>query len=282
MPNDIEKPETLETTSEIPSPQPILANQSHIEVRDLHIHYPLDRIVRLTLKSEIFRIVSARAPEVGARQVEEGNARYVKAINGMDLDIRAGERVALIGLNGAGKSTLLRSIAGIYRPHQGYIRVQGQMHTLFETATGFEANATGRDNIYYRGLVMGWDPEEIKARAEEIIGFAELGSFIDYPIHTYSTGMSVRLAFAISAYLEGDILLIDEIFGAGDVSFQKKAEARMVDLMDRAKILVFASHSAGLLRKFCERGLWLHQGKIIMDGPVEDVIQAYSAKHSSG
>jgi len=253
----------------------------YIEIRDLHIHYPLDKLARLTLKSEVFRILSARPPEVGARQMDEGHTTYIKAINGLNLDIASGQRVALIGLNGAGKSTLLRSIAGIYRPYQGHIKVQGVMHTLFDTATGFEAHATGRDNIYFRGLVMGLTPAEIRERAKEIIEFAEIGKFIDYPLHTYSSGMSVRLAFAISSYLEGDILLIDEIFGAGDISFQKKAEARMTALMDKAKILVFASHSAGLLRMFCDRGIWLHQGEIIMDAPVEDVIQGYSAKHSS-
>ncbi len=251
-----------------------------IEVNDIHVHYPLDKIVRLTLKSEIFRVLSARPPEVGARQLEEGNAKYVKALNGISLNISMGERVALIGLNGAGKSTLLRTIAGIYRPYSGYVRAQGRIHTLFDTSTGFEAHATGRDNIFFRGLVMGLSRAEIEERADEIIEFAELGRFIDFPIHTYSSGMAVRLAFAISSYLDGEILLIDEVFGAGDISFQKKAEARMIELMDDAKILVFASHSAGLVKTFCNRGVWLHQGSVVMDGVVDDVLSEYASRHA--
>jgi ABC-type polysaccharide/polyol phosphate transport system ATPase subunit len=263
---------------------PDTANQPFIRTRDVVVEYPLGALMRMTLKSEVFRILQARPKNIGVRQLDGSSGSVVRALNGITVDIAAGERVALVGLNGAGKSTLLRAMAGVYQPVGGHIEVGGRIHALFNTSTGFEPSATGRDNIFFRGLVMGLTPDEISAKVEEIVEFAELGAFIDLPINTYSSGMGVRLAFAISAYLRGDVLLIDEIFGAGDITFQAKAQARMEQLMSDAKILVFASHSSGLLRQFCQRALWLHQGELIMDGTVDDVLAAYSERYigSSG
>lgn len=247
-----------------------------IELDDVFVRYPLDSINRLTLKSEVFRILTARP----SRQAEAANmagSHYFEALRGINLTIRDGERVGLIGHNGAGKSTLLRTVGGIYRPHRGRMTVRGRVHTLFDLATGFEGHATGRENILFRGLVMGLPRREIQERMDEIIEFAGLGDFIDMPVQTYSSGMGVRLAFAVSTHLEGDILLIDEVFGAGDAAFQKKAEARMTQLISDAKTLMFASHSNGLVERFCDRCIWLDHGQIRGDGPSKEMLEAYMA-----
>lgn len=199
----------------------------------------------------------------------------VEALKNINLEINHGERVGLIGLNGAGKSTLLKVMAGIYPPTSGEIFTQGHVCPMFEFATGFEMTQSGWDNIRIRGLLLGMTQDEIEAKLPEIAEFTELGEFLDYPVRTYSTGMFVRLAFAVSTSINPEILLIDEVMGAGDIKFAIKAKRRMFEFMDQGKILVFSSHSFDLLNSFCTRTIWLEKGVIVADDKTDKVVAAY-------
>lgn len=199
----------------------------------------------------------------------------VEALKGVSLQIEHGERVGLIGLNGAGKSTLLKVMAGIYPPTSGGIASCGHVCPMFEFATGFEMNQSGWDNIRIRGLLLGMSPDEIEDKLPEIAAFTELGEFLDYPVRTYSAGMFIRLAFAVSTSINPEILLIDEVMGAGDIKFAEKAKRRMFEFMEQGKILVFSSHSFELLKDFCARTVWLDKGRIVMDGDTDAVVKAY-------
>lgn len=201
----------------------------------------------------------------------------VDALKDINLEINHGERVGLIGLNGAGKSTLLKVMAGIYPPTSGTLTSKGHVCPMFEFATGFEMNQSGWDNIRIRGLLLGMTPGEIEERLPEIAEFTELGEFLDYPVRTYSAGMFIRLAFAVSTSINPEILLIDEVMGAGDIKFAEKAKNRMLEFMKQGKILVFSSHSFELLNSFCERTIWLEKGRIVADGKTAQVIDQYKS-----
>lgn len=164
-------------------------------------------------------------------------------------------------------------LADLYPVSSGTRIVEGQIRSLFELAIGFEYEATGRENIMYRGLLLGLSPKEVKAQSQEIIDFADLGEFIDYPIKTYSAGMLVRLAFAISTSLPGQILLLDEIMGAGDMIFMKKAKERMTKLINDAEIIIFATHDFESAREICERGIVFRNGNVIFDGEINAAIE---------
>ncbi|MBZ9709916.1 ABC transporter ATP-binding protein [Mesorhizobium sp. ESP7-2] len=212
------------------------------------------------------------------RSGERTSGTYnVLALEEVTIAIGQGERVGLIGLNGAGKSTLLKVMAGIYMPTSGIAETEGHVCPMFEFATGFEMHQTGRDNIRIRGLLLGMTPEEIEAKLPEIEDFTELGEFLEYPVRTYSAGMFIRLAFAVSTSINPEILLIDEVMGAGDLRFAKKAKRRMFEFMEQGKILVFSSHNFDLLKSFCSRTIWLEKGRVIMDGRTDDVIAKYES-----
>ena len=199
----------------------------------------------------------------------------IYALKKITLTIRQGERIGLLGHNGAGKSTLLKVISGLYPISGGKLQIQGQIRALFDLSLGFEPDATGRENILYRGLLLGLSPKFIRQKEQEIIDFAELGEFIDYPLKTYSAGMQVRLAFSISTAIGGDILLLDEVIGAGDANFMVKARERILSLIEQSKILVLASHDFASLKSLCERGLVFHHGDLVFDGAIEDSILHY-------
>lgn len=235
-------------------------------------------IRRAQLDYPLVRESSLKAALIGALGFKTGpkiEKKVVHAVNNLSLTINRGERVGLIGHNGAGKSTLLRTIGGIYPLTNGTIEVTGRLQGLFDLGTGFEVEATGRENIMYRGLSVGFSPRQIRERAEEIIAFADLGEFIDLPMRTYSAGMYVRLGFAVSTYLDGDILLVDEIFGAGDANFQERAIARMMDMIERAGIIVMVSHDLGMMAQLCTRLIWLAGGQMVLDGEPREVAEAY-------
>lgn len=199
----------------------------------------------------------------------------VHALKNISLEINEGERVGLLGHNGAGKSTFLKTVAGLYPVSSGNIKVEGQIRSLFDLSLGFEPDATGRENILYRGLLLGLSPAFMREKEAEIVEFAGLNEFIDYPIKTYSAGMQVRLAFAISTTVGGDVLLLDEVIGAGDANFMAKAKKRIMTLVEQADILVLASHDLGALSNLCERGVVLHRGEIVFDGLISQAINEY-------
>ena len=201
--------------------------------------------------------------------------RTIHALQDVTLQIRAGQRVGLIGPNGAGKSTLLKTMAGIYPPHGGRVDVAGRICPLFEFSTGFEMEASGWDNIRTRALLLGMSAGEIGRKIGEIAAFSGLGEFLDIPVRCYSAGMLLRLAFATSTAVDPEILLLDEVMAAGDAQFIQKARARMNQLMERASIVVFATHSLELLPSFCERTIFLREGRVVADGPSSEVIARY-------
>lgn len=199
----------------------------------------------------------------------------IHALKDISIKINGGERVGLLGHNGAGKSTFLKMVAGLYPVSSGNVKVQGEIRSLFDLGMGFEPDATGRENILYRGLLLGLTPSFMREKEEEIIDFSGLGDFIDYPIKTYSAGMQVRLAFSISTAVGGDILLLDEVIGAGDASFMRKAKQRIARLVDQADILVLASHDPNALKNLCQRGVVFERGDVVFDGPIEEAMEQY-------
>jgi lipopolysaccharide transport system ATP-binding protein len=238
-----------------------------IEVTDARLNYPLGAYARGSLKSAVLSVFGHRE--------KTPKAVFVEAIRGLNIRIAAGERVALIGHNGSGKSTLLRALAGIYPLASGEMKVVGRIGTLLDIGLGFETESTGRENIYFRGMTLGYSRKQLRAAEQEIVDFADLGEFIDLPMRTYSTGMYVRLGFAVSTQFSPDILLVDEVFGAGDASFSKRAVDRMLNIVDNAGIFVLATHEMSLVERVCQRVLWLDRGLIVRDGPPNIVLPEY-------
>jgi len=239
----------------------------HICLHNVHLHYAAAAFQERSLKTLLtsaFR-VRGRAPRL----------QDVHALKNISVEIKGGERVGLLGHNGAGKSTFLKTVAGLYPVSGGSVDVRGNIRSLFDLSLGFEPDATGRENILYRGLLLGFSPTFMREQEAAIVEFADLGEFIDYPIKTYSAGMQVRLAFAISTAVGGDILLVDEVLGAGDAGFMIRARQRITRLIEQAELLVLASHDMSSLHAFCSRGLVLHRGALIFDGPVAAAIIAY-------
>ena len=208
-------------------------------------------------------------------------AMVVRAIDGMSFEIAKGERVGIIGHNGAGKTTLLRTVAGIYEPTGGKLETVGRIMPLFNLMEGMMPDATGREFIRIRGILLGLEPSQIDALTEEVIDFCELGVYIDMPVRTYSTGMLVRLAFALATSVTSDILLFDELIGAGDARFVERAEARLQTFVKRSSIVVVATHSAAVMQKWCTRAFLLDHGKIVHDGGVIEVLKTYAKRRAA-
>ena len=200
----------------------------------------------------------------------------VDALKDVTLRVEEGERVGIIGHNGAGKSTILKLLAGVYPPTSGTRQVDGQISSLFDIALGFETDASGWENIMYRGYLQGETPATIKDKIQGIADFSELGEFLNVPVRYYSAGMLVRLAFSIATAIEPEILLVDEVLSVGDMAFQNKARQRMREMMAKARLIVMVSHDLVNLAQFCTRGIWLDHGSLRMDGPMESVVAAYT------
>lgn len=198
--------------------------------------------------------------------------RSIEALKGINLTVRDGDRLALLGLNGAGKTTLLKVMAGIYEPTRGTLSVEGSIAPLFDVGLGMDGDMTGRQNLIARGLFLGLTRSEIAALEQEIIDFTDLTAYIDYPVNTYSAGMYIRLAFAVVTSLTPEILLMDEGIGVGDAEFREKAHVRMDAFLRRAGVLVLSSHDFGLVREYCDQALVLHEGLPLFHGSVEDGI----------
>ena len=201
-----------------------------------------------------------------------------EALKGISFIIREGEAVAIVGRNGSGKSTILKIIAGVYRPTAGQVRISGQVGALIELGAGFHPDLTGRENIVLNGLLLGLSKREIQAREQKILDFAELGDFIDSPVKQYSSGMFMRLGFAVATEIDPDILLIDEILAVGDETFQRKCAERIEDFRRRGKTIVFVSHNLVAVRQICHRALMIDSGLLFADGPVDEVVSDYEQR----
>jgi len=197
------------------------------------------------------------------------------AIRGVSLRVKKGERIGIVGSNGAGKSTLLRLLARIYPPTLGTISIKGTVAPLIEMGAGFNPELSGTDNILLNGAMLGFKKREMQAKIDGIYEFTGLREFADLPLKYYSSGMYMRLAFAIATEIDPDILMIDESLGAGDAAFIEKAKARIHGLLDRSNVVIIVSHDLNALRQMCNRGLWMCRGQIAADGPIDEVIERY-------
>src|SRR5262249_28195570 len=200
----------------------------------------------------------------------------IRALQNIHLTIREGDRLGIVGHNGAGKSTMLKLLAGIYPPTAGERTVHGEISSLFDLQLGFEPEASGWENIAYRGYLQGETPRSLRAKLDEIAAFSELGEFLDSPVRHYSSGMLVRLAFAVATAIDPEILLMDEVLSAGDLAFQKKCRRRMEEMIDKARLIVMVSHDLDALTRFCNRAIWLDHGEIRLAAATQEVLAAYS------
>lgn len=241
-----------------------------IDLAEVEVVFPVYNAASLSLKNRVLSAVTG-----GKIDREHDGAVIVKGLQGIHLRIEAGERVGLIGHNGAGKTTLLRVLSGIYQPTSGDARISGECVSLINIGLGIDPEATGRENILLRGVMMGMRPNAIRTISNEIIEFTGLGDFIDLPFRTYSTGMQLRLAFAVSTAVRPQILVMDEWLSTGDEEFKERADRRMAEVVSAAEILILASHSRDLLLSNCTRLIWLEHGKIRMDGKPQDVASQY-------
>ena len=240
-----------------------------IELKDVIVDFPIYNANTRSFKNTVLKATIG-----GKVDIYEQNIN-IRALDGIAFTLKDGDRLGLVGHNGDGKSTLLRLLGKVYIPCAGTARIEGSIGSLIAISLGIDQEATGRENIYIRGSLLGLKKQEIEQKIGQIIELCDLGSFIDLPIRTYSTGMQMRLAFAVSTMIRPDILIMDEWLSVGDESFRSKAESRMVDLVNNAQILIIASHSKELIKNTCNRVIWLEHGKIKMDGTPEDVLTAY-------
>ena len=197
------------------------------------------------------------------------------ALRDVSLEVGEGDLLALIGRNGAGKSTLLKILARITEPTSGEARIRGRLGSLLEVGTGFHGELTGRENIYLNGAILGMRRREIDRRFDEIVDFSEVERFLDTPVKRYSSGMTVRLAFAVAAHLEPEILLVDEVLAVGDVAFQRKCIGKMSAVASEGRTVVFVSHNMAIIQALCKRGILLEQGQVVADAPIEEAVTAY-------
>ncbi len=206
---------------------------------------------------------------------EVKKADIVRAVNNVSFSVNEGEILGIVGRNGSGKSTMLRSIAGIFQPDEGWIDTKNNRVALMSIGIGFNPNNTGRENILKSGMLLGCKPSYIKEKMDEIIEFSELGDFIERPVRTYSSGMYSKLSFAITAILDTDIMLVDEILSVGDERFRKKSYNKMTELMESDRTVLIVSHATDTLKKFCNRVLWINDGELVGIGPTDEILARY-------
>jgi ABC-type polysaccharide/polyol phosphate transport system ATPase subunit len=230
-----------------------------------------------TLRDALTRIVGS--PLVAMRRPTQ---EYFWALRDVGLEVRHGEVLGLIGRNGAGKTTLLKVLSRITRPTTGWAEIHGRVRSLLEVGTGFHGELSGRENTYLSGSILGMGKREIDRKFDEIVAFAEIDKFIDTPVKHYSSGMYVRLAFAVAAHLEPEILLVDEVLAVGDINFQKKCLGKMGDVAKAGRTIVLVSHQMNQMRRLCNRVAWIDAGKIRMDGVAHEVISSYESAMSRG
>src|SRR6202789_4280184 len=250
--------------------------ESVIHVEGLGKRYRVGERERyLALRDIVSHALRAPFRKNGARRSTD----YIWALQDVSLDVQQGEVVGLIGRNGAGKTTLLKLLARITRPTTGFAEIRGRVGSLLEVGTGFHPELTGRENIYLSGAILGMRHREIDRKMDAIVAFAEVERFLSSPLKFYSSGMQMRLAFAVAAHLEPEILLVDEVLAVGDLEFQKKCLGKMQEVSRSGRTIVFVSHQMGQMRRLCERVIWIDGGQIRDEGPTGKVIAAYESSN---
>ena len=236
-----------------------------------------DVVIDVKNVSKQFNVYFDKANTLKERLIfwKRNNHEVRKVLNNINIQIKKGETVALIGVNGSGKSTLLKLMTKIIYPNSGEIDVDGKLTSMLELGAGFHPDFSGMENIYFNASIFGLSKKEIDNRLEQIIDFSELREYIDNPVRTYSSGMYMRLAFSIAINVNADILLIDEILSVGDMHFQEKCFKKMQELKEEGKTIVLVTHDLGSAQKLCDRTVWLNNGVIRMDGKSEEVIKEY-------
>ena len=236
-----------------------------------------DVVIKVSHVSKHFNVYYDKANTLKERMIffNRNKKEVRKVLKDISLEIKRGETVALIGVNGSGKSTLLKLLTKIIYPNSGKIEINGKLTSLLELGAGFHPDFSGRENIYFNASIFGLTKAEIDKRIDSIIEFSELGDYIDNPIRTYSSGMYMRLAFAVAINVDADILLIDEVLAVGDQHFQDKCLNKMKELKEQGKTMVFVSHSMGAVKYLCDRSIWLNNGVIREDGKTEKVVENY-------
>ena len=238
-----------------------MERENAIDVKDLHISYKC--LKSFSIKRSLL-------------QLKKTDTEVFEAVKGVSFSVKKGEILGIVGKNGSGKSTMLKAIAGIFSPDEGSIDLHGNSVSLLSIGVGFQKKLTGRENILLSGLLLGFSEEQVRAKMDEIINFAGLGKFIDMPVKTYSSGMYSKLAFSITAILEADIMLIDEVLSVGDAKFKKKSYNKMKErISNEDRTVVIVSHSSQQLQELCTSILWLHEGELRMQGETKKVLEAY-------
>jgi ABC-type polysaccharide/polyol phosphate transport system ATPase subunit len=244
---------------------------SNIKINNVVVEFPIHNPSSLTMQ---LQILSA----IGGKISEHHKSTFVRALKIDNMEINDGDKIGIIGHNGAGKTTLLRLLSGVYAPSQGTVLIDGDVTSFTDLTLGMDLEATGLQNIIFRLVFMGLSFSEAHKMSPSIQDFSELGAFLHMPVRTYSTGMFLRLAFAISTAIDPDIVLMDEIIGAGDARFLEKAQMRLDELMNKLKILILASHDEHLMKRFCDKVIWLSHGEIIKFGGIDEVFMEYQSR----
>jgi lipopolysaccharide transport system ATP-binding protein len=238
-------------------------SSSSIVARNISVEFPIYENSHRSLKKAVLNLTTG-----GRIGQDAGRHAIVKAIDDLSFSFSEGERIGLIGHNGSGKTTLLRTLSGVYAPVRGELKVQGKIASLLDVSMGLDPDATGFENIYLRGILDGLKPARIRSKIDEIADFSQLGDYLNLPVRTYSSGMMLRLAFAISTSVEADILIMDEWLSVGDAEFSIRAAERLESLVGKASLLVVASHDPSLVARVCNRKISMEHGKMIADEPV--------------
>ncbi|MBC8727888.1 ABC transporter ATP-binding protein [Paraburkholderia sp. UCT2] len=238
-------------------------SSSSIVARNISVEFPIYENSHRSLKKAVLNLTTG-----GRIGQDAGRHAIVRAIDDLSFTFSEGERVGLIGHNGSGKTTLLRTLSGVYAPVRGELKVRGKIASLLDVSMGLDPDATGFENIYLRGILDGLKPARIRSKIDEIADFSELGDYLNLPVRTYSSGMMLRLAFAISTSVEADILIMDEWLSVGDAEFSVKAAERLEGLVGKAALLVVASHDPSLVARVCSRKISMEHGKMVADEPV--------------
>lgn len=244
---------------------PILEDDVVVNVEHVTMEFKITKDKIDTLKEYIIRTIKRNKKE----------KEKIRVLDDITFKVHKGDKLGILGFNGAGKSTLLKILAGIYEPTYGKIEINGKVAPLLELSAGFDKNYSGRNNIYLNGAFLSMDKKFLDEKFDEIVEFSELGEYINYPVKNYSSGMRAKLGFSIATLVEPDILIVDEILSVGDIKFRKKSSQKINELMSEGVTVLLVSHSINQIRKICDRCIWIENGKIVMEGEVNEVCDAY-------